>query len=282
MHEASFSGWQVRCVIGFAVAEPATFVLAIAPAADAGVRIREDLQVTVDGTALEVARIKADHGALFDIVTSPPGDFAVAYRAEIGVGAVSGPVFGTDLERIVYARPSRYCPSDRTEGFVVSDFGAPPHSWATVAAVRDWVVQRLDYELGAGNPTDTALDALRAGTGVCRDFAHLAITVLRALDIPARLVAVYAPGLAPMDFHAVAEAHIDGEWVVVDATGMAPRQSLLRIATGRDAADTAFVTAIGGRPRLERCEVGAIVDGLLPRDRHEDPARLLSVGVHRS
>lgn len=279
MHEASFSGWQVRCDIGFAVTEPATFVLAIAPAADTGDRRLEELNVTVDGRDLEVERIEADHGALLDIVRSPPGEFEVAYRAEIAVATESTPAPPADLDRIVYARPSRYCASDRTDGFVVSDFGAPPHSWGTVRAVRDWVAQRLDYEIGAGGPTATATDALEAGAGVCRDFAHLAITVLRALDIPARLVAVYAPGLEPMDFHAVVEAHIDGEWVVVDATGMAPRQSLVRIATGRDAADTAFVTAIGGEPQLVRCEVGAIVDGELPHDRHDEPVRLLSAGV---
>ncbi len=78
--------------------------------------------------------------------------------------------------------------------------------------------------------------------------------MLRARNVPARLVAVYAPGLQPMDFHAVVEAAIDGEWRAVDATTLAPRQSLVRIATGRDASDTAFLTVQSGRADLRTHE----------------------------
>ena len=87
-----------------------------------------------------------------------------------------------------------------------------------------WVHRRLVYTSGASRPVDTAVDTLLAGQGVCRDYAHLTITLLRALEIPARLVAVYAPGLSPMDFHAVVEADVDGVWCVVDATRLAPDQ----------------------------------------------------------
>ena len=90
------------------------------------------------------------------------------------------------------------------------------------------------------------------GQGVCRDYAHLTITLLRALEIPARLVAVYAPGLSPMDFHAVVEADVDGTWCVVDATRLAPTSSLVRICSGRDAADTAFLSLFGGSPSSGR------------------------------
>jgi len=90
--------------------------------------------------------------------------------------------------------------------------------------------------------------------------------LLRALDVPARLVAVYAPGLQPMDFHAVAEALVDGEWRVVDATLLAPRAGLIRIATGRDAADTAFMSTYGGAVELLEIEVTATTDGVLPGD----------------
>ncbi len=86
--------------------------------------------------------------------------------------------------------------------------------------------------------------------------------MLRALDVPARLAAVYAPGLSPMDFHAVAEAWVDGAWHVVDATGLAPRQSLLRISTGRDASDTAFLTNTRSLVTISRMEVMATVDEL--------------------
>ena len=101
---------------------------------------------------------------------------------------------------------------------------------------------------------------------MCRDYAHLVIALLRAVNVPARLVSVYAPGCQPMDFHAVAEAFVDGQWRVVDATCLAPRQSLLRIATGRDAADTAFLDNHKGRITLNNMTVTATVDGDLPHD----------------
>lgn len=106
------------------------------------------------------------------------------------------------------------------------------------------------------------MGTLLARQGVCRDYAHLVIALLRALNVPARMAAVYAPGLSPMDFHAVAEAFIDGSWQVVDATRLAPRQSLLRISTGRDAADIAFLTNHWANLTLLDLQVLAIVDEL--------------------
>jgi transglutaminase-like putative cysteine protease len=101
---------------------------------------------------------------------------------------------------------------------------------------------------------------------VCRDFAHLTVALLRANGVPARVVSVYAPGLDPMDFHAVAEACVDDAWYVVDPTCLAPRPSLVRIATGADAADTAFLTVVGGTVDLIGIEAGAVVEPDLPTD----------------
>ncbi|MGK2853526.1 MAG: transglutaminase, partial [Microbacteriaceae bacterium] len=86
------------------------------------------------------------------------------------------------------------------------------------------------------------------------------------VKVPARLVSVYAPGLYPMDFHAVAEAFVEGQWRVVDATLLAPRDSLVRIATGRDASDTAFLDNHNGGINLSLLNVSAITDGMLPSD----------------
>jgi transglutaminase-like putative cysteine protease len=132
--------------------------------------------------------------------------------------------------------------------------------------VSSWVGTRLNYVPGSSDPIDGAADTLLAGSGVCRDYVHLVVALLRALDVPARLVAVYAPGCSPMDFHAVAEAFVDGQWRVVDATCLAPRQALVRIATGRDAADTAFLDNHRGGINLNFLEVTAVVDGDLPLD----------------
>ena len=95
-------------------------------------------------------------------------------------------------------------------------------------------------------------DTLLAGAGVCRDYAHLVVALLRAVNVPARLVAVYAPGCQPMDFHAVAEAFVDGSGGSSTPRCLAPRQTLVRIATGRDAADTAFLDNHKGADRPEQ------------------------------
>jgi transglutaminase-like putative cysteine protease len=107
------------------------------------------------------------------------------------------------------------------------------------------------------------------GRGVCRDLAHLVATLCRCNDVPARIAAVYAPDLFPMDFHAVVETAIDGVWWCWDATRLAPRQTLVRIATGRDAADIAFATTLSGQVELSNVEVGAVSPGDLPHDDHE-------------
>ena len=116
--------------------------------------------------------------------------------------------------------------------------------------MASWVFERLAYAPGSSGPLDTAIHTLVAGAGVCRDFAHLTITLCRALGVPARLAAVYAPGLSPMDFHAVVEVLTPAGWRVLDPTRLAPRGALVRIATGRDAADTAFATTLRGTAEL--------------------------------
>jgi transglutaminase-like putative cysteine protease len=173
-----------------------------------------------------------------------------------------------DIEQLTYLRQSRYCPSDRLSGFAIYELGHLGPSPELLTAVGDWVGSRLTYQAGSSGPLDSAVDSLFAGRGVCRDYAHLAITLLRALKVPARLVAVYAPGLWPMDFHAVVEAHVEGRWWVLDPTRLAPRTSLLRVSTGRDAADTAFLTVVSGAAELRATEVVAFTDGELPFDDH--------------
>ena len=180
----------------------------------------------------------------------------------------------TEADQLIYLRPSRYAESDRLErgrpGRVRRHQPGPD----LLAAVSSWVGTRLSYVPGSSGPTDGAVDTLLARQGVCRDYAHLVIALLRALDVPARLAAVYAPGLQPMDFHAVAEALVDGRWRVVDATLLAPRSGLVRIATGRDAADTAFLSTYGGAAQLAGLGVTAVIDGPLPGD---DVTELISI-----
>jgi len=224
----------------------------------------EALEVTCDGRPVAVTEVATPDGGRVHLLEPPAGRLEVGYRASLH-GPAEPAVAGVS-DRIVYLRPSRYAESDRLAATAQAEFAGVTGASELLAAVSSWVGSRLSYVAGSSGPTDGAVDTLLKRQGVCRDYAHLVIALLRALDVPARMAAVYAPGLHPMDFHAVAEAAIDGVWRVVDATLLAPRASLVRIATGRDAADTAFLSAYGGAADLLGCEVSAVVDGCLPTD----------------
>ncbi len=223
--------------------------------------VSEQLTVLSGGEAAQVEEFSVD-GARVHRFRVARGDTTIAYTAAVETGGAPRTV--VPAEWATALRPSRYCPSDQLEGFATTEFDRTAPRAELVATVADWVHRRLVYTSGASRPVDTAVDTLLAGRGVCRDYAHLTITLLRALEVPARLVAVYAPGLHPMDFHAVVEADVDGTWCVVDATRLAPTRSLVRICAGRDAADTAFLSLFGGRATMGSMEVSATVDGDLP------------------
>ncbi len=241
------------------VSDPSEIVLAIA-VADGPQILQESLTVTVDGVPVEAAEVPAGAGGRLHLCRLPAGALSVQYTATVTGQAEPEPF--SALERITYLRPSRYCDSDTLRPVAIAEFSGLTGK-ELLDGVSSWVGHQLVYVSGSSRPIDGAVDTFLARAGVCRDFAHLVVALLRALDVPARLAAVYAPGLSPMDFHAVAEAQLDGVWNVVDATTLAPRSSMLRIATGRDAADTAFLTTLAGGLTLTDIEVVAVaVDGL--------------------
>jgi transglutaminase-like putative cysteine protease len=237
---------------------PATALLQVAAAAPTG----EQLTVLCEGRPLEVEEFAVGEARVHRVELDA-GSTTVAYTAAVDGDGPPRPV--TPAAWAEALRPSRYCPSDQLEGFASTEFDRTTPRAELVETVAAWVHDRLTYTSGASRPVDTAVDTLLAGQGVCRDYAHLTVTLLRALEVPARLVAVYAPGLDPMDFHAVVEADVDGTWHVVDATRLAPVRSLVRICSGRDAADTAFLTTLGGVARFESMTVTATVEGRLPQ-----------------
>ncbi|MBV2150998.1 transglutaminase family protein [Sphingobium sp. AS12] len=147
-------------------------------------------------------------------------------------------------EVLPFIWPSRYCEADRFVSFVCGHF-PDLEGGALVSALRDWVHDNLIYVPGSSDGATTAADTFVAQQGVCRDYAHLTAALIRSRDIPARLVSVYALGLDPPDFHAVVEVWLDGAWHIVDSTGLAPVETMVRIAVGRDATDIAFMTAFG-------------------------------------
>lgn len=183
----------------------------------------------------------------------PPGDLTINYAAVVNLDVdqfAANDVGETPYEQLpadvlTYLNPSRYCESDELLGFAMEQFGNLLPGYSRVTAICNWTYSELAYTPGSTGPTTTARDALAKKNGVCRDFAHVAISLCRAMGIPARYVAGYAVKLNPPDFHGFFEAYLDGHWFLFDATRLAPVGGFVRIGTGRDAADVAFSTVRG-------------------------------------
>lgn len=242
------------------VAEESDIVLAIA-ADEEYHRRDEQLLVSVDGVPIDATA----RGNLTFLENVRRGLLLIDYQVTVLGDAPPATATATAHDVFQYIRPSRYCESDRLGPLARAEFrglvGAD-----LLAAVSSWVGVNIAYVTGSSRPTDGAVATLLGREGVCRDFAHLTAALLRANNIAARVVSVYAPGLYPMDFHAVTEACLDGVWYVVDPTCLAPRSSMVRIATGADATDIAFLTTLRGVIELNYMSVSAITDGDLSSD----------------
>ena len=269
----------LSCELGFWVAEPAEVVLQITASATAGVVVAERFDARSEGEPMAATELLGPNGTRSHVLTAPLGRLQVSYRAEIEAAGspvsapgnlspigLGPPELAAANSRLVYLRPSRYCPSDHLVGFAVAEFGVDASVEERVSAITEWIRERVGYVAGSSSVHDSAEHTLLTGMGTCRDFAHLGVALCRAVGIPARFAAVYAPGLFPMDFHAVFEVIEQGRWFAFDATDLAPRPAMVRIATGRDAADTAFASVISGIATLESLEVTAMVGDDLPVD----------------
>lgn len=223
--------------------------------------VSEQLTFSRDGREYIPTEITDQAGSRLHRLAGDPGPLSVRYDAVVdGASPVERP---SDLDTITYLRPSRYCQSDEVFAQARRQFRGLAGA-DLIAAVSTFVASSVTYTPGLSLGTDSAVTTLTTGQGVCRDYAHVVIALLRAMDMPARYAACYAPGLEPMDFHAVAEAYLDGAWYVIDATRLSDRRSLVRIATGRDAADCAFLSYHGGYVGLDRMYVDAVLEGQTP------------------
>jgi transglutaminase-like putative cysteine protease len=199
------------------------------------------------------AYVDARSGNRFIRFDANPGHLSVNYKAEVEVHTLAPdtslrelPVGEVPDDIFPYLLATRYCESDVLCGEVVRMFGNLPSGYSRVRAIEEWIRHNIKYEPGSTHSTTTAQEVFEQKAGVCRDFAHLGITFCRALNIPARLVVGYVWfDEPPQDFHAVFEAWLGGQWVLFDATRMAPVDRLVRVGTGRDAKDVAFCTIFG-------------------------------------
>lgn len=186
-------------------------------------------------------------------VNPPEGNFEISYSATVEVSYFWGdpnsiretPPAELPADTLHYLYPSRYCQSDLLFRLAMSEFGNLVPDYSRVTAICNWIYEKVQYLSGSSDSETSAYDTATQRAGVCRDFAHLGIAFCRALNIPARFVSAYAYQLQPPDFHACFEAYLGDRWYLFDATRLVPLDGIIRISTGRDAADVSFATFFG-------------------------------------
>jgi transglutaminase-like putative cysteine protease len=243
---------QVGCNLSYTVAQDTYFLFNIAAArtlqqtlGEENLQLNPNIPVetfTIGTEGLQVYRLFVELGELqiqyHAQVLLQPDVYDPTQIAETGYQQLP-------YEVLPYLNPSRYCESDRLTHFAMRQFGDTPQGYGRVTAICDWINSHLDYQAGSSGESTSACDVLIQRVGVCRDYAHLAIALCRALCIPARYISGYAVDLQPPDFHGLFEAYLGSRWYLFDATRMAPIAGFVRIGTGRDAADASFATIIG-------------------------------------
>jgi transglutaminase-like putative cysteine protease len=267
----------IDLLLEYEVIHPAHFLFHIEAAFHEGHHVVEE-RLTIT-PSMKVRNFSDERsGNRFIRLDAPKGVLSVNYHARVELHPApvplhldETPVTAVPDEVLRYLMPSRYCESDVMSRAAQQLFGHLPPGIGRVRAIEAWIHDSIGYLPGFSNSTTTAQEVFVQRAGVCRDFAHLGITLCRALNIPARLVVGYVHfDEPPEDFHAVFEAWLEGRWVIFDPTRMAPIDRLVRVGTGRDAKDVAFATIFGGVQMLRK-ELSITEGDILPG---------VSTGVH--
>lgn len=223
------------------------------------------------GIGLPSYEFNDSHGNTTHRVMLMPGINEIRHDALVSVSClpdsreVAGPMVPIgDLpaELLRHTLPSRYCDSDKLMDFAWKNFGEIPHGLPRVQAICDWVHHNIEYRFGSGRPDLSASEVIERRHGVCRDFAHAAVALCRAFNLPARYVTGHLPDIGyvdpgtPMDFHAYCEIHLGRNWLTFDPRYNVPRIGRVKLAHGADAVDGAFAT-IYGEANLTYFEVWA-------------------------
>jgi transglutaminase-like putative cysteine protease len=207
--------------------------------------------------------ISVEGNRLVRFEATVPGNISVSYNALVDNFCETAdhsqtnevPLAQLDSHILPYLYPSRYCQCDKLYRLAHNLFGNLATNFDKVTALCNWIYTNVQYLSGSTNVETSAFDTVTEQQGVCRDFAHLGIALCRALTIPARYFTGYAYLLQPQDFHACFEAYIGGQWLFFDPTRLMPLNGMVKIATGRDAADTALAN-IWGEIQLNSVSVG--------------------------
>jgi transglutaminase-like putative cysteine protease len=276
--------FDVSIALDYNVVTPSDFVFMIQPTNTRYQRVTWERLVVEPAISVEEdphgsplnrqLRMRAEPGAFklrYDAIVDLVHHFALpADLHEVPIAQLQAPV-------LQYIYPSRYCESDRLMDVARSEFGNMAPGYGRVEAIRKWVQARTTFQAGASHPSTSALETYQCGAGVCRDFAHLMISVCRALNIPARLATGVDygadPSMGPTDFHCYVEAYLGDRWYLFDPSGITPRMGLLRIGTGRDASEVAFATIFGTvqwtMPLISIRAEGDSLNGIVEPFRHD-------------
>lgn len=253
--------FSVGCELQYEAITETTLILNIEAQRSSGQRLFEDRYTGPNGDVYEVP----ETGNRYRRLILAPGTHNFRYRAIVDTHPVRSipdqvqetPVGKLPFDVLPHLYASRYCPSDQMARFAWRQFGNLGSGHEKVQAICNWIFENVDYLEGSSDGSTSAHDTFTLRAGVCRDFAHLGITLTRAVGIPARFVSAYALELTPQDFHAVFEAYLGGRWYLFDATRLCPIDGIIKIGVGRDAADTAFATYFGqlaGPPKVVTVE----------------------------
>jgi transglutaminase-like putative cysteine protease len=244
--------------IQFNIPAPMAFVAQLRVHPSRAADLREPDQVHVDG-GIATHEYSDFYGNLCTRFQAQPGHLRLwnstliedsGLPDPVELGAREIPPEELPDEVLVFLLNSRYCEVDLLSSIAVELFGGISPGWNRVQAICDWVHNKVTFNYNFARPTKTALDVFTERVGVCRDYQHLAVTFCRCLNIPARYVAGYlgdigVPLRLPMDFSAWFEVYLDHKWWALDARNNQPRIGRVLMATGRDAADVAFLTSFG-------------------------------------
>lgn len=244
--------FDLRCQLSYSLQEKTALVFNVQPVNNNAQKVlRENLQLN-PSIMVEEYQDLIEHNRYFRVNLSE-GDFELDYNATVQVfhawenpdSIREVPPTKLPVETLHYLYPSRYCQSDMLFGLAMSEFGDLMPDYSRVTAICNWIFNKVKYLSGSSDSETSAYDTAAQRAGVCRDFAHLGIAFCRALNIPARFVSVYAYQLNPPDFHACFEAYLGDRWYLFDPTRLVSLDGIIRISTGRDAADVAFATFFG-------------------------------------
>jgi transglutaminase-like putative cysteine protease len=242
---------STECKLAFEIKQPTPFLFMLR--AQSGMQqwvAEETYQVF---PSIPVIEISDKYGNLCQRLVAPVGDFRIntssivrtAAACDADTSARFVEVENLPDETLEYLLPSRYCESDLLNDQTLGVVSGTPLGYQQVSKISDWIRDNIQYEPGSSNVPVSAVEIITRGKGVCRDLAHVGISMCRSLCIPARLVVGYLHGLEPMDIHAWFEAYVGDRWFTFDPTQSSLDGGRIVIAYGRDAADVAISNQFG-------------------------------------